>query len=219
MSDPPLKQVVARTYEAGLRGAFQPQPDFGRITWNLGLFRTDLQDDIFNVPSPITGFGFFENVGNTRRQGIEAGISYRSDRLASPGNPFADTNGRITVRPGDHMPSIPQHRLKFGADYSVTDKWKLGADMIVASDEYLRGDEANQNPKIAGYHVVNLHSSYAVTDHVEVFGLVQNLFNEKYETFGVFFDRTRVPSLGLSNPRSLSSAPPLGVFVGVRASF
>ncbi len=238
VSDPPLKQVVARTYEAGLRGAFQPQPDFGRITWNLGLFRTDLQDDIFNVPSPITGFGFFENVGNTRRQGIEAGISYRSDRLfayldyalvdatfqstftlASPGNPFADTNGRITVRPGDHMPSIPQHRLKFGADYSVTDKWKLGADMIVASDEYLRGDEANQNPKIAGYHVVNLHSSYAVTDHVEVFGLVQNLFSEKYETFGVFFDRTRVPSLGLSNPRSLSSAPPLGVFVGVRASF
>ncbi len=238
VSDPPLKQVVARTYEAGLRGTFRPQPEAGRISWNLGLFRTDLQDDIFNVPSPITGFGFFRNVGNTRRQGIEAGISYRSDRLfayldyalvdatfqsgftlASPGNPFADANGQITVRPGDHMPSIPQHRLKFGADYSLTDKWKLGADMIVASDAYLRGDESNQNPKIPGYHVVNLHSSYEVTDHVAVFGLVQNVFNEKYETFGVFFDTTQVPSAGLSNPRSLSPAPPLGVFVGVRASF
>jgi iron complex outermembrane receptor protein len=238
VSDPPLKQVVARTYEAGLRGTFQPRPEWGRVNWNLGVFRTDLQDDIVNVPSPITGFGFFQNVGNTRRQGIEAGISYRSDRffayadyalvdatfqsaftLSSPGNPFADANGQIAVRSGDHMPSIPRHRLKFGADYSLTDRWKFGADMIIASDQYLRGDQTNQNPKIPGYHVVNLHSSYDVTEHVAVFGLVQNLFDEKYETFGVLFDTTQVASAGLSNPRSLSPAPPLGVFVGVRATF
>ena len=239
VSDPPLKQVVARTYEAGLRGTVPTGDSGGRIAWNLGLFRTDNQDDIINVASSIVGRGFFQNAGNTRRQGIEAGLNYRSETwfayldyslvdatfqsdltLNSPNNPFADpATGEIAVHRGDHLPSIPQHRLKLGADYSLTERWKLGADLVLASDQYFRGDESNQNPKIPGYHVVNLHSSYQVTDHVEVFGLVQNLFNEKYETFGVFFDPSRVPSLGLSDPRSLSPAPPLAFFAGVRAMF
>jgi iron complex outermembrane receptor protein len=238
VSDPPLKQVVARTYEAGLRGTFRGLEETGRFQWNLGFFRTDNDDDIFNVPSPISGFGFFQNVGKTRRQGIEAGISYRADRwsayadyalvdatfqtgftLDSPGNPFADAAGRITVRPGDHLPSVPQHRLKLGADYTVTDAWKVGAGLVVASDQYLRGDEANQNPKIPGYVVVNLRTSYAVNDHVELFGRVNNLFDARYETFGILFDPASTPSLGLTNPRSLSPGAPLAVFVGARASF
>jgi iron complex outermembrane receptor protein len=238
VSDPPLKQVVARTWEAGLRGSFRGLEESGRFQWNLGFFRTDNQDDIFNVPSPITGFGFFQNVGRTRRQGIEAGVTYRSARwfayadyalvdatfrstfaLNSPGNPFADASGQITVRPGDHLPSIPQHRLKFGAEYAVTDAFKVGAGVVVASDQYLRGDEANQNPKVPGYVVVNLNASYALNDRFELFGRINNLLDARYETFGILFDPTTVPSLGLTNPRSLSPAPPLGAFVGVRATF
>jgi iron complex outermembrane receptor protein len=237
VSDPPLKQVVARTYEIGLRGGFA-LAESGKLTWNLGLYRTDNQDDIINVASPIAGRGFFQNAGKTRRQGIEAGIGYKSDlwtvsadyslvdatfqsalTLNSPNNPFADANGQIQVRPGNHLPSIPQHRLKLAADYAATERWKLGGDLVVASDQYLRGDESNQNPKIAGYAVVNLHSSYQLSDNFEVFGLIQNLFNQKYETFGVFFDPNQIPSLGLNNPRSLSPAAPLAAFGGVRISF
>src|SRR5438093_8408634 len=60
-SDPPgLQQVVARNYEAGLRGRFKLDP--GRIEWNLGLFRTDLDKDIFTVPSAIVSTGFFRNL-------------------------------------------------------------------------------------------------------------------------------------------------------------
>jgi iron complex outermembrane receptor protein len=238
VSDPSLKQVVARTYEAGLRGSFSGIEDSGRFAWNLGFFRTDSQDDIFNVPSQIPGFGFFENVGSTRRQGIEAGVTYKSDRwlayvdyslidatfrtnftLNSPNNPFADVSGEITVHPGDHLPSVPQHRLKLGAQYAVTEYWKIGGDLIVASDQYLRGDEANQNPKISGYAIVNLHTSYEINDRLEVFGRVQNLFNTKYETFGILFDPNSAPSLRLSSPRSLSPAAPLAFFAGLRMSF
>src|SRR5438045_3282382 len=65
VSDPPLKQVVARTYEAGLRGGFAPGEagGDGHIDWNLGLFRTDLSDDIINLASPIIGRAFFQNAG------------------------------------------------------------------------------------------------------------------------------------------------------------
>jgi iron complex outermembrane receptor protein len=238
IADPPLRQVVARTYEAGLRGSLRPGNGGDKLAWNFGLYRIDNQDDIINVPSPITGRGFFQNAGNTRRQGIEAGIAYKHDRwsvsadyslvdatfqsaltLNSPNNPFADANGQISVRPGNHLPSIPEHRLKFGTDYAVTESWTIGGSLVVASDQYLRGDESNQNPKIPGYAIVNLRSSYRLAEHFEIFGLVQNLFDQKYETFGSFFDPTQVPSLGLSNPRSLSPAAPLAAFGGVRISF
>jgi iron complex outermembrane recepter protein len=238
ISDPPLKQVVARSWEAGLRGNLRLPDEGGRLSWNVGLFRTDNEDDILNVPSSITGRGFFLNAGKTRRQGIEAGLAYRHERwsltadyslidatfqsaltLNSPNNPFADANGQIHVQPGNHLPSIPEHRLKIGADYSISPSWTVGGNLIVASDQYLRGDESNQNPKIAGYAVVNLRSSYHLTDNFEIFGLVQNLFDQKYETFGTFFDPNQVPSLGLTNPRSLSPAAPLAAFGGVRISF
>ena len=127
ISDPPLKQVVSHTYEIGLRGS-----ELGRkLKWHFGLFRTVSDDDIVSVPSQINGFGYFVNAAKTKREGIEAGVRYTEDRwsaygnysfvdatfqtalvLSSPFNPAADSNGNIFVVSGDHIPAIPQHRLK-----------------------------------------------------------------------------------------------------------
>ena len=243
-SDPQgLKQVVAHTFEAGIRGRFSTSPSdiAGRVDWNLGLFRTDLDNDILNVPGAIIGSGYFQNIGSTRRQGIEAGIGYKDEKwrlsadyslidatfqsaitLSSPNNPAADANGNIRVTPGDHLPGIPQHRLKVNADYAVTDDWTLGANLIVASDQYFFGDQSNQNPKLGGYYVVNLHSSYHVTDNVEIFALVQNLFDNKYSTFGIYGDVTKTSLPGVANPsdsRFVSVAPPLAAYGGIRVRF
>src|SRR6185436_10660122 len=68
VSDPPLQQVTSRTYEAGLRGK-SPLAD-GLFEWKLGLFRTDLRNDIIQVASPIQGRGVFQNVEASRRQGL-----------------------------------------------------------------------------------------------------------------------------------------------------
>jgi iron complex outermembrane receptor protein len=241
-SDPPgLKQVVAHTYETGLRGGFPTAIGAGRVDWNVGLFRTDLDDDILNVPSKITSTGYFTNVGSTRRQGIEAGVGYHNKKwqvnasyalidatfqtavtLGSPNNPFADAAGNIQVRPGDHLPGIPQHRFKLDADYNITPKWVLGGDLIVTSSQYYFGDESNQNPPLPGYWVVNLHSSYHVTRNVQLFLLIQNLFNKKYATYGIFGDVTQIPLPGVPNPsdpRFISVAPPLATFGGIRITF
>ncbi len=71
VSDPPLKQVVSRTVEAGFRGT--RELNFGTLDWKLGSFRATNTDDILAIPSSmLQGFGYFQNVGRTRRQGIEA---------------------------------------------------------------------------------------------------------------------------------------------------
>jgi iron complex outermembrane recepter protein len=236
VADPSLKQVVGRTYEAGIRGNFG-DARFGRVNWSFGLFRTLSQDDIINVASELTGHGFFQNAGTTRRQGIEASASYRSDRwnmfatysyidatfrsfltLSSPNNPFA-VNGLITVLPGDRIPSIPLQRFKAGVEYAVFQNWKVGADLIAVSGQYLRGDESNLNPMVPGYWLVNLRSTYQVSKTVEVFGLVQNLFNRRYYTYGTFFNTTQIPFLGLTDPRTLSPGAPLAAYAGLRAKF
>jgi iron complex outermembrane receptor protein len=64
-----------------------------------------------------------------------------------------------------------------------------------------------------------LHASYQLAANIELFGNIQNLFNEKYATFGTFFDPARIPFLGLSDPRTLTPAPPLAVFAGLRVRF
>jgi iron complex outermembrane receptor protein len=239
VSDPPLKQVVTHTYEAGLRGGFDAF-GAGRVTWNAGLFRTDSDDDIINVASSIQGRGFFQNAGTTRRQGIEAGAGYRGqgwaayagyayvdatfrDALAlnSPNNPFAAPDGTITVRPGDRLPSIPNHRLRVGADYEVIPNWTIGATLIYTGSQYLRGDEANLAAPIPDYWVVNLNTKYRIAPNFELFAVVQNLFDKRYATFGTFSEVAGLTfgQTTLTDPRSLGLAPPLAAYAGLRVRF
>jgi iron complex outermembrane receptor protein len=243
-SDPPgLQQVVATTYETGLRGTFRigPSEAPGTIEWNLGLFRTDSTGEIFSVPSDIISVGFFQNVGNTRRQGVETSVGYRDDKwqasvnysfinatfqsafaLSSPDNPFADAAGNIQVRRGDQLPGVPQNRLKVNIDYAATDEWKLGGNLIYTSSQFFFGDASNQNPKLPGYWVAELHSSYQISENVELFAIIQNLFNNQYATFGVFGDVTKTPLPGVANPsdpRFVTLAAPVAVFGGLRIRF
>ncbi len=54
--DPPLEQVVSKSFELGVRG--QARPGDGQLfTWSAGLFRTLNQDDILNVAAEETGRG------------------------------------------------------------------------------------------------------------------------------------------------------------------
>ena len=235
VADPDLKQVVTYTYEAGLRG--QHNIAYGQLNWTLGAFHALNTNDILAVASPIVGHQFFQNAGDTLRRGIEANASYKQDRwnvyanytyvdatfknsliLGSPFNPFADPNGNIFVVPGDHLAGIPSYRFKLGAEYQITAPWKFGADLNVIGSQWLVGDESNQNPKVPAYWVVNLHSSYKITENLEVFGLVRNLFNLHYYANGTFFDVTSFPYLNLTDPRTFLPGMPFAAYVGVRGT-
>ncbi|HEY1505957.1 MAG TPA: TonB-dependent receptor [Stellaceae bacterium] len=247
-SDPPnLKQVVAHSYTAGLRGNFQLGILPGAFTWNFGLYRTDLDDDIFAVASSISS-GFFENIGATRRQGIDAALRYHDERwslrlayslvdatfqstltLPSSSNPAADASGSIQVRPGDHLPGIPEHRLVANADYSITAAWTIGATLTYSGAQFYRCDESNENAQLPGYALVNLHTNYKFNEHVELFARVDNLFDARYSTFGQFGDPTGIGAPGIPSGattngpgvdnRFQSPGAPITAFAGIRAKF
>jgi len=235
VGDPPLQQVVTYTYEAGLRGQFDLAK--GQLNWSVGAYHALNTSDIINVSSPIIGHSFFQNAGDTVRKGIEANLTYKQDRwnvyanytfvdatfqtpltLQSPFNPFADANGNIFVVPGDHIPGIPNYRFKVGGEYQITDPWKFGADLNVIGSQWLVGDQSNQNPKLPAYWVVNLHSSYKISENVEVFGLVRNVFNQHYAVAGTFFDIASYPFLNLTDPRTFTPGMPFAAYLGVRGT-
>jgi iron complex outermembrane receptor protein len=240
-ADPPnLHQVVSRTFEAGLRGRFEvPEFPDGRFTWNASLFRTEVDNDIYAVATSLSE-GFFQNIAGTRRQGADFGLHYRGDRLTlsfdystvaatfqsnfllpSPLNSSADTNGDIRVRTGDALPGIPAHRIKLGADYTVLPNWTLGGDLIYDSPQYFRGDESNQMKPLAGFAMLNMHTSYAASDAVKLYLDLVNVTDAKYATFGVLGDPTGVgapgvPTNGNADDRFESPGAPLSAFAGIR---
>lgn len=210
VSDPPLKQVVTRTLEAGVRS-----PQESRLRWSVGWFRGENYHDLLFVASQQTGFGYFTNFGQTRRQGAEVSLSGRIQHLTLGGNytflsatyqspqtvdggsnssndggPGLD--GNITVQPGDHIPQIPRNILKAYADYQPTPKILLNLDFIAVGRSYARGNENNLDKPDGvyylgsgfspGYGVVNLAASYQVRKHVQLFAQIDNLLNHRYYT-------------------------------------
>jgi outer membrane receptor protein involved in Fe transport len=241
VSDPPLKQVVSHTVEAGLRGT--GNLSVGTLNWKLGAFRADNTDDILSIPSQVQGFGYFQNVGSTRRQGVEAEVSLKSNRLemnagytfvdarflnaivlGSPNSPFADANGNIQVMPGNQIPAVPRNRLKAGIDYAVTDAVRFGGDALFVTSQYFAGDASNQFMKLPAYAVFNLHASYQVTRQVQLYARANNIFDNRYATYGTFFDTAALPNFAnggapFTDPRSLSPAQPRAIYAGIKVTF
>jgi outer membrane receptor protein involved in Fe transport len=240
VSDPPLQQVVSRTVEAGLRGT--KELNIGTLGWKIGAFRAKNTDDILAIPSPeLQGFGYFQNVGSTRRQGIEAELDLKSSVLqlyasyafvdarfldalqVGSNSPFA-VNGNVQILPGDQIPAVPRHRVKAGFDYSITDAFKVGGDALFVSSQYLVGDESNQAQKLASYAVFNVHASYQINKTFQIYGRVDNVFDNRYATYGTFFDTAAVPNFAnggapFTDPRSLSPARPRAFYAGLKATF
>lgn len=203
LSDPPLNQVVSRTLEAGLRGRLGQE-----ATWSLAAYRTELSNDIQFISALGGGSnaGYFQNVGKTRRQGVEMSLGNKWGDLTailrysytdatfqspftvhSPNNSSADGNGDILVSQGSHIPGIPRHSIKLRLQYDFAEKASLGLNINYSSSVYARGDENNQdqNGRVPGYTVVNLDGHYAIAKDVEIFARVANLFDKKYANFGI----------------------------------
>ena len=157
--DPPLNQVVAKTYEFGGRGNLTEN-----IRWNAGVYQAMNHDDIqFTAASAVNGAGYYKNIGRTKRQGLDFGLTGNVDKfkwnasysyvkatydtdvdfINGSNSAGVSTSDVITAKVGDRIPSIPAHQLKLRGQYSVTPDWNVGANIIGFSDQYVWGNENN----------------------------------------------------------------------------
>lgn len=224
--DPPLKAVKARTYEAGVYA----RP----VAWldlSATAYRSDVQDDIFAVaPTGTTGV-FFQNIGRTRRQGIEASARGRAGRALDLHLNYAYTEatfedrvdlatplppGSQTVAGGRSFALMPRHRVNAGLIYRPWPWLGLSLDARYVSSQFLRGDEVNRQAPLAAYWVMDAGITIKHRG-VEAFLKVNNVLDNRYETFGTFAPNAREP--GAPVGRFLTPAPPIRVLAGVQYAF
>ncbi len=239
LADPPLKEVVARSVELGVRGTNR-----AGWRWSMGLFHAYNDNDIIWQTGQTRSHGLFRNVDGTRRRGVEASIAKSGDTwrrqldysyvaatfdddfdVLSPNHPAnttADDESPATrpVESGDRIPGIPAHLLKAELEWSLTERVSVGADMIAVSGSHFRGDESNELDELDGYAVVNLQARYR-TDRLEVFVLMENLLDGDYENFGLIGEEpdeiVGLDAIG-NDPRFLGPGGPRSIRLGVTLS-
>lgn len=243
IADPSLKPVIAKTAEFGARGKLG-----ATSSWSASVFRTELNNDIQFISSSgaSTGTGYFQNVGKSRRQGLEAAAHTVIGKLGvtmsysyidasfqsafvehSASNSSADSNGDVAVHPGNKMPGVPQNTFKLRLDYAATPQWNIAANLMYRSAIFVRGDENNQdrNGKIAGYTLVHLDTAYSITKDLQVFARVDNVFNRQYANFGVlgqnFFNGPghSFDANNVSKEQFIGPGAPRGAWIGLRYSW
>ena len=202
LADPVLKPVVARTLEAGVR--LRPSE---KLRFSAALYRSVLNDDIQFVSSGgAINAGFFQNIGRTLRQGmdltasaalgafnVQAGyglvraIYLTSFRLHSPNNSTADAAGDIDVSSGDRLPGIARQNFKLQLDWTPNLRSSIGFGWNWFDRQYARGDENNRdlNGALPAYGVAYLWARYSFAPGWELSLKVDNLFDRRYESFGV----------------------------------
>lgn len=165
VSDPPLKQVVSRTIEVGVRSN-----DTGVLHWSADYFFGQNYNDLLFVASEQTGFGYFLNFGKTRRDGVELELgqdwqhwsaggnytflnaTYQSPQTidggsnstndsALAGMPGIDDN--IHIAPGDFIPQVPRNVFKLYGQYRPSSKLTAELDIRAIGSSFARGNENN----------------------------------------------------------------------------
>jgi iron complex outermembrane receptor protein len=240
VADPPLAQVVAHSYQAGLRGNLG-QVGSGKLDWSLNLFRTDSDNDIVALASTLAGRGYFANVPSTQRQGLDLSANYSapgwsayasyswldatyqfSGALASPHNPQADANGNVAVTRGNRISLNPADTIRAGADVEVMDDVGLGGELAFTGSQYFAGDPSNVNSRLPPIVVVNLRAAWQITPVWQLFGLVDNLFDNRDALYGTYFGPDGTAGLitpALADSRTVTLRQPVTFQLGLKLRF
>ena len=199
--DPPIDPVRATTFEVGGRLIA------GQAILSASLYRTEVRDDIIllasdSAPAGSTIEGYFDNIDKTRREGVElaaqlflngghslyANYAYTRATYQSEAEIFSireDFGGENEVVAGDEMPLVPNHQFKLGASVQLPSGFFAGADGRYIGSQWLRGDEANEEPKLDDYFVTDARLGWRGKGW-ELVAVGNNIFQKKYAAFGTF---------------------------------
>jgi vitamin B12 transporter len=155
-------------------------------TW-FARTSTDLIDFIA-CQAPLTGicvdrpFGTYDNILKARAKGVElAAILRPTTALRFQAN-YTRTDSRNRA-PGANFDKLlarrPQDSLTTLIDYNWAFGLQTGATASLVGSSF---DNASNTRRLDNYVLVDVRASYPVTPNIEVYGRVENLFAQTYET-------------------------------------
>ncbi|HEY0940802.1 MAG TPA: TonB-dependent receptor [Steroidobacter sp.] len=182
-----LAPEVAESWDAGIEQRFFDRKLIVSATW----FHRDTSNMIdfvscFGEPTPTClerPFGYFDNVQKTNAEGVELSlVAQLTDQLALAANYTsmeAENTARGTANFGRELARRPNETANAQLSYD----WRIGLTTTVAVQHVGRSfDNISNTSVLDGYTLFDLRASFAVTDSLELYGRIENAFDDDYQT-------------------------------------
>ncbi len=194
-------------------------------SWDLGVeqrlgadavvsatyFRREADNEIrfyscaFGSPEPLCNpngvfrFGYYDNIQKTQAQGLELSGRAEAGPLTLSGNyTWTEAQNASGPNDGNQLPRRPEHMVNAQASWRWSDAVTTTAAVRYVGEAF--NNDAN-TVAMDAYSLVDLRASWQVSETIELYGRVENLLDEDYETARGY------------------GTPGRGAFVGVRARF
>ena len=185
----------------------------GRLNMRDTFFWSDIVDPVANVtlsttPTLITRQKL--NLGRTRSRGVELDGALRMNRDIQISAGYTYTAATVVSYPGNpggidlvglDVAQVPRNVFTWQARY-----WNPSRVFVSVAGRFVGqqfDDDQNQLP-LARFYTMDLQIGRSITPHFEVFGAVENVFNQRYQVA-----RTPVTNLG----------PPILFRIGLRLGY
>jgi len=151
-------------------------------------------------PGGVYRFGYYLNLQKTETQGIELiGKASLGDQLSLSANyTWTDAQNASGPNDGKQLTRRPEHMGNLSASWAWTPDVSTTASLRYVGETF---NNATNTQVVDAYTLVDLRASWQVNGTIELYGRVENLFDEDYAT---------VLNYGV---------PGRGAFVGLRARF
>ena len=215
----PLDPQRATVFEVGTRG------QAGMISWDIALYRAELENEFLDlaVPGARGLVTITTNGDRTIHQGLEFGLDLRPFKAALEANgqalrlsaayTFNDFSFDNDAVYGDNqLAGVPRHVLIAEARFDKVDRFYLSTTLRWIPDGPW-ADYANTE-RAPGYETVQITAGVTVSDGIELFGSVENLFDTAFIS-----NVTTNANQRLTNEAIYTPGQGRAVFGGLRARF
>ena len=172
--NPALLPEESESWDVGITHSFLDR----RAQIGVTYFERDSTNLIGFVSTATPPFGFYDNTELASAKGWEFGLAVRPVDGFDVALNYTNIDA-IDETTGNKLARRAEEKADLVVDYRMSNGIGIGATVLVVGDSF---DNASNTRQLDGYVVADLRASYGVTEQLEIFGRVENLFDEEYET-------------------------------------
>ena len=172
--NPALLPEESESWDVGITHSFLDR----RAQIGVTYFERDSTNLIGFVSTATPPFGFYDNTELASAKGWEFGLAVRPVDGFDVALNYTNIDA-IDETTGNKLARRAEDKADLVVDYRMNNGIGIGATVLVVGDSF---DNASNTRQLDGYVVADLRASYGVTEQLEIFGRVENLFDEEYET-------------------------------------
>ena len=189
-------EVSPRVYTYKVNNLKSESTNLFEIGWNDYLLGSLLSADVFYAETKDEIATIFDggaanahgtafrstNLGKTKRYGFDLSAEQKFEKFTfKEAYSFIETKilkDNSSSFEGKHIADVPKHKLVFSVDYDITSKFTVGADYEYRAAAFI--DNANKYGKDKAKSVFNLRADYKITNSLNVYAGINNIFGAKY---------------------------------------